>query len=76
VKRASPSRGVIKADVESGGDGARLCRRGVNAVSVLTEERRFVRQLEHLTAVVGETPRDQRPSVMRKDFIVVSLSGL
>ncbi len=69
VKRASPSRGVIKADVDPAEMARAYAAAGVNAVSVLTEERRFGGGVEHLSAVV-EALEASGPPVMRKDFIV------
>ncbi|MFJ8313904.1 MULTISPECIES: indole-3-glycerol phosphate synthase TrpC [unclassified Streptomyces] len=66
VKRASPSRGKL-ADVD---DPARLAaeyaRGGASAISVLTEERRFLGSLEDLRAVRAAVD----VPVLRKDFVV------
>jgi indole-3-glycerol phosphate synthase len=65
VKRASPSRGVIRAGVEPG----RLARQyeagGAAAISVLTEEDRFKGSLDDLRAVRAAV----KVPVLRKDFI-------
>jgi indole-3-glycerol phosphate synthase len=65
VKRASPSRGVIREDVEPG----RLARQyelgGAAAISVLTEEDRFQGSLDDLRAVRAAV----KVPVLRKDFI-------
>jgi indole-3-glycerol phosphate synthase len=65
VKRASPSRGVIRSGVEPG----RLARLyeagGAAAISVLTEEDRFQGSLDDLRAVRAAV----KLPVLRKDFI-------
>lgn len=65
VKRASPSRGVIRAGVEP----ERLARQyeagGAAAISVLTEEDRFQGSLDDLRAVRAAV----KLPVLRKDFI-------
>jgi indole-3-glycerol phosphate synthase len=65
VKRASPSLGVIRADVEP----AELARRyeagGAAAISVLTEENRFQGSLDDLRAVREAV----KLPLLRKDFI-------
>ena len=69
VKRASPSRGTIRA----GADPAEIARAyaaaGADAISVLTEERRFGGSLDCLTQVV-DALGPEGPPVMRKDFVV------
>lgn len=66
VKRASPSKGPLRMDL----DVADLVRRyeaaGAAAVSVLTEEDHFRGSLDDLAAAVAAT----RLPVLRKDFIV------
>jgi indole-3-glycerol phosphate synthase len=69
VKKASPSRGVIRRDF----DPVRIARiyaaGGASAISVLTEENYFLGSLAHLKAIragLGNT----RPPLLRKDFIV------
>jgi indole-3-glycerol phosphate synthase len=65
VKRASPSKGVIRADT----DAAQIARSyeagGASAVSVLTEEGRFKGSVDDLRAV----RRAVTLPVLRKDFI-------
>jgi indole-3-glycerol phosphate synthase len=65
VKRASPSRGDLAEIPDPALQAARYEQGGANAISVLTEGRRFKGTLEDLTAV------KQRVSlpVLRKDFI-------
>ncbi len=65
-KRASPSKGVIRA----GADAAQIAREyeanGAAAVSVLTEESRFQGSLDDLRAVRAAV----KVPVLRKDFVV------
>lgn len=65
VKRASPSRGVIRADVEPALVARQYEAGGAAAISVLTEEDRFQGSLDDLRAVRAAV---QLP-VLRKDFI-------
>ena len=65
VKKASPSRGVIRPDF----DPVRIARMyagaGAAAISVLTEERYFQGHLEHLAAIRGAVD----VPLLRKDFV-------
>jgi indole-3-glycerol phosphate synthase len=69
VKRASPSRGVIRADADPVEIARTYAASGADAVSVLTEERRFGGSLDCLTQVV-DALGPEGPPVMRKDFVV------
>jgi indole-3-glycerol phosphate synthase len=69
VKKSSPSRGVIRADVDPVEVACMYARSGADAISVLTEGRRFGGTPEHLAAVV-EALGPCGPPVLRKDFIV------
>ncbi len=66
VKRASPSRGVIREDFMPADLAARYAKAGARAVSVLTDGPFFQGSLEHLVAArrVVDLP------VLRKDFHV------
>lgn len=65
IKRASPSKGRLAA-IENPGDlAASYARGGAGAVSVLTESRSFLGNLEDLDAVRNSV----RIPVLRKDFI-------
>ena len=74
VKRASPSRGLLRGDLDAVAT-ARLYRdHGAAAISVLTEERHFRGSLDDLTSVVAALDEDARndaprPPVLRKDFL-------
>ena len=67
VKKASPSRGVLRADF----DPVRLARQyaeaGAAAISVLTDEEHFQGSLAHLAAIRGALP--DGPPLLRKDFL-------
>lgn len=66
VKRASPSKGLIRADFDPTGIAADYAAHGARAISVLTEERFFQGSLEYLEQirVVASVP------LLRKDFIL------
>ncbi len=66
IKRASPSKGVLRQDLDPVEWAGRYQRAGATALSVLTDERFFKGSLTHLEQV-----RDivQLP-VLRKDFII------
>jgi indole-3-glycerol phosphate synthase len=65
VKKASPSRGLLRQDFDPVALARTYARHGAAAISVLTEEKYFQGSLEHLAAI--------RPAVkvplLRKDFI-------
>ena len=66
IKKASPSRGLIRADFRPTALGPSLERAGAAAISVLTDEAFFqgsLGDLEDVSAVVGVP-------VLRKDFIL------
>ena len=71
VKRASPSRGLLRADLDAVALARSYAEAGAAAVSVLTEERYFRGSLADLKAVrealdgLGEA----RPPLLRKDFV-------
>jgi indole-3-glycerol phosphate synthase len=65
LKKASPSRGVLRAGYEPAALAAALAQAGAAALSVLTEEEFFQGSLEHL-----KTARKQIAiPVLRKDFM-------
>ncbi len=66
VKRASPSRGVLRADLDPGSLARAYHQAGAAAVSVLTERRHFRGSLEDLRAVREAVPLP----VLRKDFLL------
>jgi indole-3-glycerol phosphate synthase len=77
VKRASPSKGVLRPDLDPVELAVTYAAGGASAISVLTDERFFQGRLEHLThirAQVASHPADdhqpQPLPLLRKDFIV------
>jgi indole-3-glycerol phosphate synthase len=66
VKRASPSRGTLKADLEPAALASSYEKGGAAAVSVLTEEDHFQGSLSDLEEVREAT----HLPILRKDFIV------
>ena len=66
VKKASPSKGIIKADFNHLKIAQNYFAAGVNAVSVLTDEKFFQGSINHLREIAGikEVP------ILRKDFII------
>lgn len=66
VKKASPSRGVIRADFDPVWISSRYADCGAAAISVLTEERYFQGKLAYLEAIRGAVS----VPLLRKDFIV------
>ena len=65
IKRATPSKGVLKDDLNAGQMAAAYARGGASAISVLTEPERFLGSLEDLSVA-----REAGLPVLRKDFIV------
>jgi indole-3-glycerol phosphate synthase len=65
VKKASPSRGVIRADFDPVRIAVGYAKSGAAALSVLTEERYFQGHLDHLAAIRAAVS----VPLLRKDFI-------
>ncbi|MEW6003214.1 MAG: indole-3-glycerol phosphate synthase TrpC [Nitrospirota bacterium] len=65
IKRASPSRGIIRQDFNVGAIALIYEDSAVNAISVLTEEDYFQGKLDYLQ----EVKRITRKPILRKDFI-------
>jgi indole-3-glycerol phosphate synthase len=72
VKRRSPSKGAIRADLDPVAHARAYVRGGAVAVSVLTDEAHFGGSLDDLAAVAAAVP----VPVLRKDFIVDELQLL
>lgn len=66
VKRASPSRGVLRPDLNPVGLARAYVQGGAAAISVLTEENYFQGSLNDLVAIRKEV----KLPLLRKDFIV------
>lgn len=69
IKRRSPSRGMINAELDPIAQGGSYDRGGAAAISVLTERRHFDGSPADLVAVRSEV----RCPVLRKDFVVHEL---
>ena len=66
IKRASPSKGVIRADVDAAETARRFEAGGADVISVLTDEKFFQGTLDDLRAVVAVSTLP----VLRKDFLI------
>ncbi len=66
VKRASPSRGVIRADIDAAATAGHYADGGAAAISVLTDGPFFGGSLADLEAIHAAVPLP----VLRKDFII------
>ncbi|MBI2979550.1 MAG: indole-3-glycerol phosphate synthase TrpC [Chloroflexi bacterium] len=69
VKKASPSRGVIRADFEPVAIAKTYADNGASAISVLTESRYFQGSINDLKDI-RDALRDKKIPLLRKDFIV------
>lgn len=66
IKRASPSRGVIRADFDPEKIASIYEEKAVDAVSVITEENFFLGSLDYIRIVKDRVTRP----ILRKDFII------
>lgn len=66
VKKASPSKGVLRQDLDPGQTALEYQRYGAAAVSVLTEEKFFLGHPSYLVVIKDEISLP----VLRKDFII------
>lgn len=66
VKKASPSKGVIKEDFDPLFIASEYSKNGANAISVLTEPHYFQGNLDYLTQIRRYVPTP----LLRKDFIL------
>lgn len=69
VKKASPSKGVIRADFNPVEIARIYADNGASAISVLTESRYFQGSLDYLKSI-SEVLGKERLPLLRKDFIV------
>ncbi len=69
VKKASPSRGVIRSDFNPVEIAQTYASNGASAISVLTESRYFQGSLDHLKDI-REALGNKRLPLLRKDFIL------
>ncbi len=65
VKKASPSRGVLRPDFDPVRIASAYAKAGAAAISVLTEQRYFQGHLDHLAAIRGAVD----VPLLRKDFV-------
>ncbi len=68
VKKASPSRGVIRSDFDPVEIARTYARNGASAISVLTEARYFQGSLSHLEDIKKALENEKLP-LLRKDFL-------
>jgi len=66
VKKASPSRGVLREDFDPIWIAQRYTEGGAAAISVLTDEKHFQGKLDYLAAIRAKLP--DGPPLLRKDF--------
>jgi len=65
VKKASPSKGVLKADLDAGSQAATYTQAGASAISVVTEEDFFQGDLGWISKIRHQS----NLPVLRKDFV-------
>ncbi len=68
AKKASPSRGVLRADFDPVWLAGRYAEGGAAAISVLTDEKHFQGSLGNMRVVREALP--QGPPILRKDFTI------
>ena len=67
VKKASPSRGLLREDFDPVALAETYATAGASAISVLTDEKHFQGSLDHLRRIRDALP--DGPPVLRKDFL-------
>lgn len=68
-KRASPSKGIINMNANSVLTALQYTKGGCSAISVLTEPTWFKGSLEDLTNIRKSVDGNDRPAILRKEFI-------
>ena len=68
VKKASPSKGIIRPDFNPVGIARTYASNGASAISVLTEATHFQGSLSHLREI-RDALGNKRPPLLRKDFL-------
>lgn len=69
VKKASPSRGIIREDFEPVTIASSYADGGAAAISVLTEEQYFLGSPEYLKEIAADLGETRRPLLL-KDFVI------
>lgn len=69
VKKASPSRGLLRADFDPVALASAYAQAGAAALSVLTEPQHFGGSLDHLSDIRRALAGVHRPPLLRKDFL-------
>lgn len=72
VKRASPSKGLLRHNFDAVELASTYAANGASAISVLTDARYFQGKLAYLSQIrqhLHQTKAENRPAVLRKDFI-------
>jgi indole-3-glycerol phosphate synthase len=67
VKKASPSKGLLRANFDPVDLAQQYASAGASAISVLTDAKHFQGSLEHLESIRETLP--EGPPLLRKDFI-------
>lgn len=67
VKKASPSRGLLRSDFDPETLAQTYAEAGAAAISVLTDKKHFQGSLDHLRGISGAIP--DAPPLLRKDFL-------
>ena len=67
IKKASPSKGILRGDLDPVAAAKEYYSAGATCLSVLTDEKFFMGKLEYLSAIRREIPKIP---LLRKDFII------
>jgi len=69
IKRASPAAGLLESQFHPAARAHQYVEGGAAAISILTEERRFLGRLDDLISVREALVRSSRLPLLRKDFL-------